>query len=55
MPPMGFGPFPLEADVSAEHVNELPIPAELFGVIGFLLLLAMLMITLAIGKGRPHS
>ena len=43
----------LEAE--AEALNELPIPAEAFGVIGFLLLLAMLMITLSIGKGRPHS
>lgn len=52
---MRFGPVLLEADVSAEAVNELPIPAEAFGVIAFVILLVMLMVTLAIGKGRPHS
>lgn len=50
---MPFGLTLLEAE--AEALNELPIPAWGFGVVGFLLLLAMLMITLAIGKGRPHS
>ena len=39
----------------AEALNELPIPAEAFGVIGFLILVTMLLVTLAIGKGRPHS
>ena len=35
--------------------NELPIPAWAFGVIAFGLLLALLLLTLSIGKGRPHS
>jgi hypothetical protein len=35
--------------------RELPIPAWGFGVIAFVLLLALLILTLAIGKGRPHS
>ena len=35
--------------------NELPIPAWGFGVIAFGLLLALLLLTLSIGKGRPHS
>ena len=50
---MFFGPILLEAE--AEALNELPIPAWGFGIIAFGLLVAMLMITLAIGKGRPHS
>ena len=35
--------------------RELPIPAWGFGVIAFTLLLILLILTLAIGKGRPHS
>jgi hypothetical protein len=35
--------------------RELPIPAWGFGVIAFGLLLALLLLTLSIGKGRPHS
>ncbi len=35
--------------------RELPIPAIGFGIIGFGLLIGLLLITLAIGKGRPHS
>lgn len=35
--------------------TELPAPPWVFGVIAFVLLFTMLMITLAIGKGRPHS
>ena len=35
--------------------RELPIPAFGFGIIGFGLLIGLLLITLAIGKGRPHS
>lgn len=50
---MTFGLTLLEAE--AEALNELPIPAWGFGIIAFGLLIAMLMITLAIGKGRPHS
>ena len=35
--------------------HELPIPAWGFGLMAFGLLLALLLITLSIGKGRPHS
>ena len=35
--------------------HELPIPAWGFGVIAFGLLLALLLLTWSIGKGRPHS
>jgi hypothetical protein len=35
--------------------HELPIPAWGFGVIAFGLLLVLLLVTLSIGKGRPHS
>ncbi|HYP46375.1 MAG TPA: hypothetical protein VEQ66_14395 [Propionibacteriaceae bacterium] len=38
-----------------EVEHKLPMPAWLFGVIGFGLLVALLWITMAIGKGRPHS
>ncbi len=41
--------------LEAEAVRELPIPAWAFGVIAFGLLLVLLLLTLAIGKGRPHS
>jgi hypothetical protein len=50
---MGFGLTLLEAE--AEALNELPVPDWAFGVIAFGLLFSLLMITLAIGKGRPHS
>ncbi len=50
---MTFGPILLEAE--AEALNELPIPAWGFGVIAFAILVFMLVVTLAIGKGRPHS
>ena len=40
-------------ETGVEH--ELPIPAWGFGLIAFGLLLALLLMTLSIGKGRPHS
>ena len=46
-----FGFSLLEAEVG----NELPFPAWLFGVIAFGILIGLLMVTLAIGKGRKHS
>ena len=44
---MLWGLIPLE--------NELPIPAPFFGLIAFGILIAALLITHAIGNGRPHS
>jgi hypothetical protein len=41
--------------LEAEVHRELPMPAWLFGVLGFGLLLGLLAITWSIGKGRPHS
>ena len=38
-----------------EQLREFPLPAWLYGVIGFGILLVMLIGTLAFGKGRPHS
>ncbi len=35
--------------------TELPMPAFLFGLLAFGILFILLMITLAVGKGRPHS
>ena len=46
-----FGLIVLEAEVH----NELPAHPVFFGLIAFGLLVVMLLITLAIGKGRPHS
>ncbi len=46
---MTFGLTLLEVE------RELPIPHWGFGLIVFILLHAMLFITIAIGKGRPHS
>ncbi len=48
---MTFGLALLETGVE----REIPIPAFGFGIIGFGLLVGLLLITLAIGKGRPHS
>jgi hypothetical protein len=39
----------------AEEVNELPAPAWVFGLVAFALLIGLLLVTLAIGKGRRHS
>jgi hypothetical protein len=41
--------------LQTEESRDLPIPDWAFGVLAFLFLLALLLITLAIGKGRPHS
>jgi hypothetical protein len=41
--------------LQTEAHRELPIPAWAFGVLGFGILLALLLITWSIGKGRPHS
>ena len=48
---MDLGPTLLEA----EAMRELPIPAWAFGIIAFGLLIGLLVLTLAIGRGRPHS
>jgi hypothetical protein len=48
---MDLGPTLLES----EALRELPIPAWAFGVIAFGLLIGLLVLTLAIGRGRPHS
>lgn len=41
--------------LQTEVERELPIPAWAFGVLGFVLLLGLLLLTLSIGRGRPHS
>jgi hypothetical protein len=38
-----------------ETERDLPMPAWVFGIVAFGLLVALLLVTLAIGKGRPHS
>ena len=35
--------------------TELPLPPIVYGLIAFGLLLILLAITVAVGKGRPHS
>lgn len=35
--------------------RHLPMPAWVFGVVAFGILALLLLITLTIGKGRPHS
>ena len=35
--------------------TELPFPPEVFGLIAFLLLVSLLVITVIVGNGRPHS
>jgi hypothetical protein len=41
--------------LEAEITRELPMAAPFFGVLAFIILLILLFVTLAIGKGRPHS
>jgi hypothetical protein len=41
--------------LETEVTRELPMPAPFFGVLAFIILLILLLLTLAIGKGRPHS
>lgn len=48
---MTFGLALLEAEAG----NEIPIPPVAFGLLAFGLLLALLLVTWSIGKGRPHS
>ena len=38
-----------------EAERELPMPAWMFGVVAFVLLVALLLFTMSVGKGRPHS
>ena len=38
-----------------ETERQLPMAAPFFGVLAFIILLILLFVTLAIGKGRPHS
>jgi hypothetical protein len=46
----------LAATVVAEAPHrELPAPSLVYGISVFAALLALLLITLAFGKGRPHS
>jgi hypothetical protein len=41
--------------LQTEAARELPIDPWGFGVLAFVLLLGLLLVTLSIGKGRPHS
>jgi hypothetical protein len=41
--------------LEAEVVRELPMPAWGFGLLAFGLLMLLLIITVTLGKGRPHS
>ncbi len=41
--------------LETEGGHELPIPSWGYGLIAFGILVGMLLITLSIGKGRPHS
>jgi hypothetical protein len=41
--------------LEAEAATKMPIPAWVFGLIAFALLMGLLALTLSIGKGRPHS
>jgi hypothetical protein len=41
--------------LETEITRELPMPAPFFGVLAFIILLLLLLLTWSIGKGRPHS
>ncbi len=40
--------------LETEITRELPMPAWCFGILSFVILLILLFLTLALGKGRPH-
>jgi hypothetical protein len=40
---------------AAEETRELPLPPLAIGLIAFGILLALLLVTLSFGKGRPHT
>jgi hypothetical protein len=50
---MNLGLTLLEAAESGHH--ELPFPGWVFGLIAFGILMGFLLLTMSIGKGRPHS
>ncbi len=39
----------------SEEVIELPVEPWVFGTVALVLLLALLVVTLIFGKGRPHA
>ncbi len=39
----------------SEQLRDIGAPAEVYGLLAFVLLAALLAMTLAFGKGRPHS
>ncbi|MBA2573198.1 MAG: hypothetical protein M3423_00995 [Actinomycetota bacterium] len=41
--------------IAAEELRELPADPLVFGVVAFVLMLALLLGLLMFGKGRPHS
>jgi hypothetical protein len=41
--------------LETEITRELPMAAPFFGVLAFIILLLLLLLTWSIGKGRPHS
>ncbi len=38
-----------------QAATQLPVPAEFFGLLAFLLLMSLMLALLMFGKGRPHS
>jgi hypothetical protein len=50
---MAMSPFALT--LLETEVHKLPAPAWVFGLIAFGILIVLLFITMAIGKGRVHS
>ena len=41
--------------LETEITRDLPMAAPFFGVLAFIILLLLLLLTWSIGKGRPHS
>jgi hypothetical protein len=41
--------------LESEITRELPMRAPFFGVLAFIILLLLLLLTWSIGRGRPHS
>ena len=44
--------IPLAAE---EHTRDLPAPPIVYGLVAFVILLALMLGLLMFGKGRPHS
>lgn len=41
--------------LAADRARDLPVPAEVIGLLAFVIFVVLMMGLLAFGKGRPHT